>query len=214
MANLNPKQIFQWDSRARRYRDARGRFIKDQVITSEIEILINDSKGRMRALGQQIVDRTITLKNFELQMRTEIKTAHTAAAAAAAGGWKEMSPADWGRVGAITREEYKLLNKFVRAVRSGKQPRNGTARARAGRYAGTARVTHQLMRQSFETAAGKDEARRLLSAAEHCAGCLRQAARKWVPIRELAPIGSQECGPNCKCRVVFRKAPKAKQKAA
>ena len=77
---------------------------------------------------------------------------------------------------------------------------------RAGMYADSARSTAEQSLRSFisEEFGDLSEESRELGVAEHCDGCVEEAAKGWQPIGTLKPIGSLECGNHCHCKFVFR----------
>lgn len=48
------------------------------------------------------------------------------------------------------------------------------------------------------------EERNILGIAEHCASCIRETKRGWVPIGTLIPVGLRDCWFGCKCTVGYR----------
>ena len=137
-------------------------------------------------------------------MEQQIRTTHAATAAAAKGGWDRMSKSDWGWVGSQVKKQYQYLDKFIRDVESGKMKLNGMVNVRAKMYAYAGRGTYEEMRGRMMKVRGKKEERRVLGVAEHCNGCIAEAARGWQPIGTLAPIGSQECRTHCQCHKIYR----------
>ena len=76
-------------------------------------------------------------------MMPEIKMSHLANAAAAKGGWDQMSQADYGRAGQAIRAQYDYLNKFAQQVADGTQKLDGTLTRRAQMYAEAGRDTYE-----------------------------------------------------------------------
>jgi hypothetical protein len=139
-------------------------------------------------------------------MMEQIKLAHTASAAAARGGWAQMSQSDWGAAGRMIRDQYDYLRNFADQIASGQQLLNGNALVRADLYADAARGTFEQMRRRYEQQQnGMQEERRVLGEADHCEGCLAQAELGWQPIGTLDPIGAEECITRCHCTFFYRK---------
>ena len=135
-------------------------------------------------------------------MRDEIRAAHRAAAMLANGG--KLTPQAAGRLGAALKKQYQFLDAFTRDIEQGKITLGPRTVARARLYAQAAMTTYQKAVLERERAAGVALYRLVLSPAEHCAECLADAARGFVPVGSLPEIGDRECLINCKCRWEFK----------
>jgi hypothetical protein len=196
---------YTYDERAARYREVdTGRFASGKAILSSLNGVIDASQANITGLTQSLMDGNITVSEWQAGMASEIKLAHVASAAAAKGGWAQMSQADWGRAGQMIRRQYQYLQGFANEIESGKQPLNGRALVRAKLYAQAARGTYEQIRRHEMEVLGNNEERRVLGAAEHCQGCIGQAAKGWQPIGTLDPIGAEECVTNCQCHFEYR----------
>lgn len=191
-----------------RYLDQRA--FKKEAIDAQTENVIGQSRDAMRQLAERLKAKEIGLDDFARQMRTLIRRAHLAATVAGAGGIGNISAE---HVEQTTREiarQFQYLDGFIADIRrdqeSGKAITGKTIN-RAGLYAQAARHTQrEAERLLVANEMGSDaQERRVLGPSESsCGGCAAQASEGWVPIGTLDPIGSQECGPNCKCSFVYR----------
>lgn len=194
-----------WNERAARYIDlTTGRFVSGRTIARELDKVINASQSNIEGVTQSLIDGNTTIEQWQVAMEREIRTIHTASGAAARGGWAQMNQSDWGWVGSQVRKQYNWLDKFAADLASGKQPLNGRVMTRAKMYAKAGRGTFEEMQRRMMKVRGKAEERRVLGYAEHCAGCVEQAAQGWQPIGSLDPIGAEECFTNCACRFEYR----------
>jgi hypothetical protein len=198
---------YSWNERAGRYRDTKtGRYVSQTTLRNELEKVARQGKANMRALGEQLRSREISLAEWQLRMAQEVKSVHVAQAAAARGGWAQMSQSDWGYTGAQIRKQYEYLQHFADQVASGQQPLNGQVAARCGMYGDAGHTTHEKMRGRYmANSMSMEEERRVLTASESCQGCIEEAGRGWVPLGTSAPIGSKECRANCKCYKEYRR---------
>lgn len=201
MARREP--TYRWDERAARYRDARGRFVPQREIRRAIDRAIANSERSIQQLGRQFRAREISLDDWELGMRREIKRLHLSSAAAAKGGWAQMSPADYGRVGQITRAQYKFLGNFADQIAGG-LPLDGRFLRRVELYAQAGRGTFEAVNKVQMIRAGYTEERNILGLAEHCSGCVVEYSKGWQPIGTLVPIGQRDCLSRCKCSIEYR----------
>lgn len=195
---------FTWDARTGQYRRANGRFVTRAEIRAAIDQALQAETRRARSLTAQLRDGTITLEQWRLDMRQLIKTVHLFDAAAAKGGWAQLTQADYGRVGQIVRSEYHYLEQRALAIASGKTPLDGRLQMYAQMYAQAGRQTYHAVERTVMLDAGFTQERNVLHPAEHCQGCLRETARGWVPIGALVPITQRDCLRNDQCSLEYR----------
>ena len=198
---------FAWDEQAGHYVDlSTGEFVPIIKARDALESVMGVAKDRMGALTQQLIDGGIPLAEWQAGMMEQIKVAHTASAAAARGGWAQMSQSDWGAAGRMIRTQYDYLRNFSGEIASGKQSLSGQAQVRADLYGGAPRGTFEEINRRYETNQnGAEEECRILGEADHCQGCLDQAELGWQPIGTLDPIGGEECLTRCHCKFIYRK---------
>lgn len=190
-----------------RYRDrATGRFVSELNVRADLDKYIDAKNAKLDALTSQLRNREISLTDWQLQMRNELRTAHNNAAMVAKGGRDQMTNADWGRTGRELRTQYEYLDKWAADIASGKAPLDGRANARARLYGNASRGTYEQQRKAMAADKGNDEEMRVLHAKESCQGCISWAGY-WAPIGTLPKIGSQQCSQNCLCTFSYRRAP-------
>ncbi len=195
-----------WNAVAGRYVDlVTGQFVSAQETRDILDAVMDGARLDMKDLALQLQSGTISLEEWQLAMRADIKAIQTASGALANGGWAEMSQADWGAVGRMTRTQYEYLDKFANQIFAGDQPLNGHFIQRVDLYGQSGRGTFEEMRRRYETINnGMTDECRILAEADHCNGCLEQASRGWQPIGTLDPIGAEECSNNCHCEFSYR----------
>jgi hypothetical protein len=200
----NIRTDFLWDESAQRYRSAStGRFISNRSIKQAVNSIIARSQRELRSLASLAANGELNLTDFQERMAGELKNLHLTAAAAGKGGWDQMRPADFGRVGAELRFQYERLELFVRHIEAGDlSPKQITARTEM--YIGAANGTFEATRRSGAEDAGFSEERNILGDSEHCGLCLQETAKEWQPIGSLIPIGERTCLSRCKCSLEFR----------
>lgn len=198
---------FGWNETAGRYIDlSTGRFVPFSDVRDALESVIDVAAERMNSVTQQLIAGDVSLAEWQGVMMEQIKVSHVAAAASSRGGWAQMSQADWGAAGRMIRDQYDYLRNFANEIASGKQALDGRALVRADLYGDAARGTFEQMRRRYEQQQnGMEEERRVLGEADHCPGCLDQAALGWQPIGELDPIGAEECITRCHCTFFYRR---------
>lgn len=198
---------YAWNETAGRYINLNtGRFVPFNAVRDQLESVIDQSAIRMNGITQQLIDKQVSLAEWQSVMMEQIKLSHTAAAAASRGGWAQMSQSDWGATGRMIRDQYDYLRGFADQIASGEQALDGRALMRADLYGDAARGTFEQMRRRYEQQQnGMEEEIRVLGEADHCNGCLEQAALGWQPIGTLDPIGAEECITRCHCTFQYRR---------
>lgn len=158
----------------------------------------------MAALTGRLRAGTLTVPEWQAQMAGEVKTLHVAMATAAKGGKAQMSPADYGRVGAEVKRQYQYLARFAEDVASGKQPLDGRAENRARLYGAQGSQFYGESVRQLWADKGETRERWVRRATESCPGCVEQSARGWVGEGVLPRLGSQACKARCKCSIQSR----------
>lgn len=205
---------YEWDSRVRRYRGPSGVFIPTGRALASLETDILNLRSVTDRLADDLRSRRISLVEWRVAMQTVIKHTHLGAAELAIGGRAQMTPADYGRVGQIVREQYGFLEGWVQEIVNGSAPLDGRLGQRARLYVAAARPTYVAIRTNDLREAGFDQERSILTDAEHCAECVREDAKGWQPIGQMLPIGDRECGVSDKCRAELRNSRTGEVQAA
>jgi hypothetical protein len=195
---------FTWDALSGRYKDARGRYVTHAQVRAWLDAALDNASERMASLSRQLQARQIDLVTWQVRMAREVKNVQLYSTAAAKGGWAQLSLADLGRVGQSVRVQLEYLNDFAREIRSGKQALSGIL-GRTRLYAQSGRPTYHRTERAEMQVRGYDQERSVRYAGDSCAGCVREAAREWVPIGTLVPVGFRDCKSNDRCSVQYRK---------
>jgi hypothetical protein len=196
-----------WDAATGRYLDPlTGRPVPPAQVQAALNALTNASADAARALYADVQAGRITVAAWQVQFAAELKQAHLAAAALGCGGFDQMTPADFGRVGGRLRQQYAYLNRFAAAYADGDpNATGGRGRVRADMYARAITTTYSEAERARARARGCTEERRIRGGTDTCPSCLRYAARGWVAIGTLPNIGAaSECLTNCQCRFEYR----------
>lgn len=187
-----------------RYRDTRtGRFVNGRVVRAELDIYLTNSDDAAAILAQQLRDRGISLADWELAMRREIKRTHLNAIAMQRGGWANMTPADYGRAGQIIREQYAYLRNFANDISTGKQRLDGTLNVRAKLYTQAGRNT--FYRSTAANMSAKvTHQRSIRTKRDSCWQCIDLHLRIFRINDPSFPLpGRRVCMHNCGCHVEY-----------
>lgn len=194
---------YRWDPRVGQYINSAGRFVSRSQVRAVIDKILDQEARNARDLALGLRNGDISLEAWRASMRDVIKNVHLMDAAAAKGGWAQLTADDFGRVGAIVKKEYMFLENFSRGIASGRIPLDGRVVVRAQMYAQAGRDTYHQVQRATMTKAGFRFERNVLHAADHCGGCLGETARGIVKIGQLIPIGRRDCLRNCRCTLDF-----------
>ena len=187
-----------------RYRDTlTGRYVPSATVRRELDRYLDASDDAARALARALRNREVSLADWELGMRRQIKNVHLNAVALERGGWQNLTPRDYGRAGQIIREQYGYLKNFGVEIASGKQRLDGTLDWRANLYSEAGRNSfYRSMHANIK--AEITHVQSVLHARDNCRGCLDLAGR-WFRIGDPAYKlpGNRDCLHNCRCSENF-----------
>lgn len=191
-----------WSRKAKRYRTADGRFIAPTEIDGALNGLVKVSQSRLESLVVALQSGQMSLPDFALNARQEIKAVNLLAAGLGAGGKKQLldSPKQLGRYGAELKKQLIYFQNLIAEIESGAQPLSASLVRRLKMYGAEARSMYFYFHTQTLKDLGTTVVRRILMPAEHCPGCLQSAGT--YPIDSVPPIGSQQCLTNCKCLII------------
>lgn len=189
---------WEWSETRRRYL-RNGRAVPEKRVRQTVQETVATGKETVRDVTTELVEGRIDVAEWYTRVRPEIRAAHRAAAMVAGGG--QLTTSQAGRLGTQLRNQYKYLDALTRGIEAGEVKLDGRLVARIQMYVQAAQATYQNQVTQRENAAGMKFGRWILTAREHCAGCLKQSRRGVRKISTFPPIGSNECRSNCGCHI-------------
>ena len=206
-----PRSRYRWNDRAARYIGGDGRIVSQRAVRAELDAALDAASRRAVALGEQLRAGDLSLRAWRSEMRVLVRNVHLYSAAAARGGWAQMTQAAYGQVGGLVRFHYERLERLALQISHG-LPLDGAFFHRVGLYVQAGRTTYDLAEFQVMDVRGFNEERNVLSgsvgAERHCEGarsCKEQSRRGWVKLGALIPIGQRLCLGNCRCRKRYRR---------
>ena len=189
---------YAWDRNLNNYVNlSTQRMVKRSEIIRLLTEVSDGAGERLSRLAQQLHQGTLTERQFYEIARREVKHAYNANVALGKGGWHQVTQAEWGRNGALLRQEYARLKEFGRALASGELS-EAQAVARARLYADSAYA------QYWRAERGERQRRGLLSERWRTVGdervcdiCLGLEAQGCQPLGILGLPGDPH--PGCRC---------------
>lgn len=194
---------YRWNEAAGRYVNDAGRFVSRSEIRAAIDTTLRNIGREYGALAEQLRANTITAREWARTMRLLMKETHLWSAAAAGGGWAQLTRSDFGRIGQIVRGQYAYLENFAREIRRG-LVLDGRFLRRVQLYAEAGRRTYHLVERARMLERGVTEERSVLHPADHCGECVDEAAKGWSPVSSIIPIGERTCLTGCHCTMEYR----------
>lgn len=215
-----PKPPYVWVKNVGRYRDtATGRFVPAQMIRDLTQSSIQTSSDISAALAERVVGGTLAPTDWRAVMQNELKGEYIRQYLTGIGGREQMTKSDWGKVGAMLKEQYKYLNGFAKDVAEKNLTPEQVA-MRAGMYFNSAREAFEKANAKVQKAQQRDEVAWMLGASEHCEDCLAFAALGWQPVDSdpfggaVPGSGDTRCLTNCQCSLEYRQSAPSNEEAA
>lgn len=202
-----------WNPTLARYIDARGRMVSTVAVRRALDASIRNAQGRARQYAEQLRAGDLTLAEWEMDMRVLIKDVQIWSVAGAAGGWAQLGPAEYGRIGSLVRDQYEYLYAFTQSIATGRTSLAAVG-ARAVLYVEAGRRSYEMQQLVADRDAGLDEEANTLGPADHCGECPDWTARGWLPVGTIPLPGDRECIVRCKCMITRRMSPAARDARA
>lgn len=206
----NPLPGYRFERGTARYRDlTSGRFVSRQRIVDLLNTQISGAEERMATLTTALAEGRLAPAAYQSAMRNELRQLHIQNAAMGKGGFDRLTQSDYGRTGALLREDYARLTNMVRGLERG-EVSVAQAVNRVQGYVGSARVNffaaeREAMQEAQRQGGATYEERRFLSPGNICRDCDAYAAMGWQPIGVLPVPGmGSVCSYRCRCRLERR----------
>ena len=195
----------QWSRKRAQYRTPDGRWIGKQDVRKIIDRDIETTQLRLAATAGEYQAGGLSYELWEARTLTELKRLHIAHAAAAKGGFAQLTQADYGLIGGKLKAQFRYFDGLRREI--GRNPayaESARFKWRVESYAQAARTTYEAVRFNVEVDAGATHARRILHAKESCPGCVGAAGAGWIPVDSMVMIGGYECNVHCRCTIEYK----------
>ena len=216
---------YYWDPSIARYRNAEtGRLVSRRVIEGYVTESIAAASSAPAVVSQGVISAgvdnyanlaaagLVTPEQFVDLMKGEVKREYIRQYLLGIGGLDQMTPADWGSIGGMLKEQYGYLNGFADALATG-QLTEGQITNRARMYVNSAREAFNRADWRAHIKAGYDEVRWVLNAqAENCPDCIELDAMGWQKIEDdpfdgcYPGSGCTVCLTACQCGLDYRKS--------
>lgn len=204
---------FVYDQVTGKYRDTvTGRVLSEKQLESAVARVSSEAQKRMKEETKQLMAGTIMFAVWYSRSRNIMKALYKTIWVLWLGGFLFDDETQREIFYALMLLQFKRFDDFTAQLDSGKQVLNGTAVMRAGMYGRYGNPLYQNIKLDRGIMQGHDEAMRILGMNEnHChdatntPGCIELAAKGWIPIRQMIPLGGATCRGNCLCTIKTRR---------
>ena len=106
-----------WSVSAHRYRNTRtGQFVGITEMVAQRDKFMDAQMDSATELASRLARGDMNVAQWQKAMRNDVKDSYIGQYVLGHGGRGTMTPADWGRVGSMVKEQYRYLDGFARAV--------------------------------------------------------------------------------------------------
>jgi hypothetical protein len=153
-------------------------------------------------------------REWQREMQRLINVSHEAMAVFGAGGFAQTTVSIWTKVQQVIARETTYEVRMAAQMAAG-QVSPAEILNRSSQYAEQIHSTWQNTIIVRDKEAGMEEGRRFLEPdASHCQECFDEAARGWVPLEDVLPIGETPCAGRCRCTIHTRRSGDEEERAA
>lgn len=199
-------QDVQWDPSKAQF-IVNGKAIPLKEIQKELGRIELKIAATIISYNNKLWNHEWTVTKWRAEMDKLIQDNHILLGALAVGGI--VAAAKDATVLRRIDRDTKALGNFKTAIKTKSIPSLPMIQSRGRTYIRSLYVTYHLLNQRIHIAAGYKWAKRILTPSEHChtkndlAGCYETAARSWILIRDMPPIGTLVCRQFCKCYIIY-----------
>ncbi len=203
---------WKWEPNTARYRDDAGQFMSGDRVLEFVNDSIDASENVVDQYSTMVTDGTVSPAGWNTLFRQEIKEEYIRQYILGIGGRPQMTPADWGSVGGMLKEQYGHLTDFTNDIIDEKLS-EAQIRQRSQMYINSAREAYERAHQKSMVAAGFDEVLWVIDElVENCVDCLAFEVMSWQVIEDdpyqgaFPGSGATICLTNCACHLEYRKS--------
>lgn len=200
---------YYWDTTVGRFRDEGGRFVSRYSIDQFVTSSILTSQNITDTLSGFVSNGLVTIKDWSLSFRQEIKDEYIRQYVLARGGLEQMTSKDWGSIGGMLKEQYGHLNNFMNEVSAGNLTEAQIA-ARSGMYINSAHEASERAREVVTRELGFDLVEWVIdTSVQNCEDCVAFSEMGIVdaasnPYGGAYPgSGGTVCLTNCHCKLIY-----------
>jgi hypothetical protein len=201
-----------WNDGKKQYIKDDGSAVTDKELKSLLKLHLEDGKTRVNQIGEKLLTQKISLLEWQLRTREELKELHLANLLLARGGKNNVTSKDYAELGRTLKNEYKHLRDFTKDLNRGYNIKNGqnyeiTKKGffdRLNKYVKASEISYEKGLKNNHIETDYKYAQRFLNSTTPCVECSSYAALGVIDIVELIlPKEACSCGSRCKCTVEY-----------
>lgn len=206
------KKKYKWYANIRRYRDRRGRFVAERVISGYVDTLTQALSTRIYNYTSALVEdfNEVGFIEWRNKTRSQLETLHNAVTVLALGGeaatiaLARENNTVWGYAEDAQARQLGFFDAFVLGIIAG-VVNHGNMANRASMYGLAGFATYQNAVNLREQAAenGYRFEKRVLQSNNPCEDCITEWRRGWQPIGTLRRLGDSVCRARCRCYFIY-----------
>lgn len=215
---LTGENGWRWDNDTQTYiNDRTGRRENNDDLKLLALLLAAETEHDLRMDASNAAVGATSVANWRERFAMDVKQLYVAVGLAGCGGPAYATPeiiaAIEGSIEGKTGLRFSLdrLYEFARGVQAGTAGSESQIVNRAGLYAAASGSVYENSKRSSHESAVDGRGRKLFlyernilnDYALHCRECPALTDLSWVPINQLPTPGTRQCGPLCKCRLVY-----------
>lgn len=203
---------YKWNPNANRYMWFNGKtyFVSRATVLAWVDSSLRATGSVADTLAGLVANNQIAPADWYDLMRQHIKDEYIRQYITAIGGRSNMTQSDWGKIGAMIKEQYNYLKGFLDLIRGGNLT-EGQIRARARMYINSAREAFSKATEKVAKKWGADEVYWDIDATvENCPDCTNYNLMGWQlidsdPYKGNYPgSGGTVCLTSCHCALRYR----------
>lgn len=197
---MDAGSAWEWVASARQYRlVSSGRFLSPASVAALRDLFVSGYAQRFDALAARLGRGEITVAEWELAMRSQVRSAFVAQYALGRGGFAQLQTVDRMRLGVLVGEQFVHLHRFAADVAGG-QLSEAQIAARSQLYASSsARAEsegHQRAYRGLELPAHPGDGSTACRSNCACRWTVSDRGDSWAATWHLGPVDGEHC-PDC-----------------
>jgi len=198
---------WRWNPSAFRYQNVNGSayFLSHKQVLEWTSESIKSAISVSDSLSMMVQQQLLAPQDWYLIMREEIKREYIREYMLGIGGQYSMTPADWGSIGGMLKEQYGYLENFLNDIET-MDLTEGQIMSRAAMYFNSAGEAYERAHgRVAEMWGAVEEAWNVNPALENCDDCLNFEDEGWQSIGYF-PVpkqGETQCLTNCGCYITY-----------
>lgn len=194
-----------WNQDKKVYQYPSGKVVNDKTLANLLLLHQYDAETKVTAIGKRLIDKEISLLQWQLDTRQALKELHLANLLLARGGKKNATAKDYAQLGVKLKSEYKYLREFTKDLKAGRVSEDQFY-DRLSKYILSSETSYSRGVKQNYIDMGYLFAERQLNSQVPCKDCPAIAMLGIVSIEDLIlPKEQCACGSRCRCSIIYYK---------